>query len=324
MRLLEAVPNLSEGRDGQRLGRILGAIVAEPGAHLLDVSVDVDHNRTVLTLVGEAGPLGRVLFTLYREALERLDLTRHQGVHPRFGIVDVCPWVPLAGATMLDAVEAAHRLAQRVGEELALPVYVYGAASREASRRELPDLRRLLGAAQAAGRALPPPDSGPRERHPTGGVTVIGARPPLVAFNALLDTDDVAVARAVARRIRASSGGLPGVRALGVELASRSAAQVTMNLIDIGTTPPAQALKAVREAAAGEGATVTTTEIVGLLPRSAAAGLEDPAARLEGGIESRLLEPRLIRLGLLEHGEEAMRQAVERTGGHGEHDIAGA
>lgn len=311
MRLLEAVPNLSEGRDGRRLGRIVGALVAVPGAHLLDVSVDVDHHRTVLTLVGEAGPLTRALFTLYREALELLDLTRHQGVHPRFGVVDVCPWVPLAGASMLDAVEAAHRLAQRVGDELRLPVYVYGTAAREPSRRELPDLRRLLAQGWNAGRSLPVPDSGPQRRHPTGGVTVIGARCPLVAFNALLDVDDVAVARAVAGRVRASSGGLPGVRALGVELASRSAVQVTMNLIDVEVTPPARALEAVRHAAAAEGASVVATEIVGLLPRSAADGLEQPAAGLEGGVASRLLEPRLARLGLIQHGQEAVRQVVE-------------
>lgn len=323
MRLLEAVPNLSEGRDGQRLGRIVGALIAVPGAHLLDVSVDVDHNRTVLTLVGEAAPLTRALFTLYREALELLDLTRHQGVHPRFGVVDVCPWVPLAGASMLDAVEAAHRLAQRVGDELRLPVYVYGSAAREAGRRELPDLRRMLARGRDAGGALPQPDSGPRRSHPTGGVTVIGARPPLVAFNALLDVDDLAVARAVAARVRASSGGLDGVRALGVGLASRGAVQVTMNLIDVDVTSPARALEAVREAAAEEGAKVVASEIVGLLPQAAAKGMEEPAAGLEGGLASRLLEPRLARLGLLQGGEKAMREVSEGAGGHGEHDVSG-
>lgn len=297
MPLLETVPNLSEGRSGPALGRILSSMATQSGAHLLDASADLDHNRAVLTLAGEGSALVESLRALYVAALQELDLRDHRGVHPRFGVVDVAPVVPLSGSTMTDAVAAAERLAESVAG-LGLPVFLYGEAARQPARRDLPALRRELGAAMAAESPLQP-DVGPPTAHPTGGVAVIGARPLLVAFNVLLADRDVAAARAIARRVRERGDGLPGVRALGLELASRDRAQVSMNLFAVERTGLAAAWEAVARAADEEGVGLGGCEIVGLVPEVAASGFDPERSGLEGSLEERLLEPRLRRLGLL-------------------------
>lgn len=294
MPLLECVPNVSEGRRPEVVAR-LAAAVSAPGVRLLDLHSDPDHNRSVLTLAGEPGDLRAGLLALYEAALAEIDLTRHQGVHPRVGAVDVVPFVPLAGTPMETAVAAAGELAAEVAERFGLPVFLYERAARQPGRRRLADVRRGGFEGLPARLADPEwrPDFGPARVHPTGGATVIGARFFLIAFNAVLDTPDVSVARAVARRVRESGGGLPAVRALGVYLASRGLAQVSMNLVDYRQTSVWTALKRVRQEAAVHGARVVETELIGLMPEDAAAGVVREALQLPGFTPGRVLETRL-------------------------------
>jgi glutamate formiminotransferase len=272
--LLECVPNVSEGRRPELVGRFAEQLGSVPGARLLDHSRDSDHNRSVFTLAGEPTALREALLRLYDAALETIDLRRHRGVHPRVGAVDVVPFVPLAGAAMADAVTAAHALGAEVAGRFALPVYYYEEAALDPARRRLADLRRGGFEGFAARIATPEwrPDAGPARLHPSAGVTLIGARFFLVAFNILLRGADLAAARRVARRVRESSGGLPAVRAIGVWLASRVQAQVSLNLLDYRRTSLETAFSRVRAEAQAEGAEVAASEIVGLLPAAAVPG----------------------------------------------------
>jgi glutamate formiminotransferase len=269
--LLECVPNVSEGRRREVIGRLAKA-VETPGVRLLDVSSDPDHNRTVLTLAGEGEALHPALLALYSVALAEIDLRAHDGVHPRVGAVDVVPFVPLGGAPMAAAVEAAERLAAAVGERFGLPVYLYEEAARRPGRRALAEIRR--GGFERFGAKLAEPgwepDFGPRRLHPSAGATVIGARFFLIACNAVLETDDPEVARAIARAVRETGGGLPAVRAMGVHLASRGRAQVSMNLVDYRRTSVLAACERVRRESEARGTRVLETEIVGLIPEAAA------------------------------------------------------
>jgi glutamate formiminotransferase len=263
--LFEAVPNFSEGSDGAKISRITGAVRAVPGVRVLDVHSDPDHNRSVLTFSGEEDAVLAGAVALAKACAIELDLASQEGEHPRMGVLDVLPFVPLAGATMDDAVRLARRTAEIVGS-LGFPVFLYGAAATASHRRDLPDVRRA-GYEGVAGRLKDPrwgPDYGPHVLDPRRGAVAVGARPFLVAFNAFLDTDDVEVARTIARRIRESGGGLPAVKALGFLVGGR--AQVSMNLTDLDRTPIHRALEAVRLAAGDLGASVESTELVGLAP----------------------------------------------------------
>lgn len=295
--LLECVPNVSEGRRPEVVERLVAAAISAPDVRLLDVSSDPDHNRSVLTLAGGAEALHGSLLALYEAAIAEIDLTRHRGVHPRVGAVDVAPFVPLGDTPMAAAVAAAERLAREVAERFALPVYLYESAARRSERRLLADIRRGGFEGLAARIAEPAwaPDFGPARVHPTAGATVIGARFFLIAFNAVLDTPDVAVARAVARRVRESGGGLPAVRAMGVYLASRDRAQVSMNLVDFRRTPILSALDRVRREAEALGARVVETEVIGLVPEEAAFDVVRDALQLPEFGADRVLESTLIR-----------------------------
>jgi len=270
---LECVPNVSEGRRPEVVARLIAAL-STPGLQLLDASSDPDHNRSVFTLAGEPEALHTGLLALYEAALAEIDLTRHQGVHPRVGAVDVTPFVPLAGTEMAVAVAAAERLGAALAERFGLAVYLYEAAARQPARRKLADIRRGGFEGFPARLADPAwtPDFGPARVHPTAGVTVVGARFFLIAWNAVLESADVAVARAIARRVRESGGGLPAVRAMGVYLASRGRAQVSMNLVDFRQTSMHTALERVRQEAAALGTRVLETEVVGLVPQEAVWG----------------------------------------------------
>lgn len=290
---LECVPNVSEGRRPEVVARLAAAASSPPGVRLLDVSSDPDHNRSVLTLAGEPEGLHQGLLALYEAALAEIDLTRHQGVHPRVGAVDVVPFVPLGDTPMAAAVAAAGRLAPEVARRFGLPVYLYERAARRPERTALSEIRRG-GFEGLAGKLADPawaPDFGPSRVHPTAGATVIGARFFLVAFNAVLATADVAAARAIARRVRESGGGLPVVRAMGVHLAGRGLAQVSMNLVDYRRTPIQRALERVEEEAAALGTRVVETEIVGLVPAAAVRGVAWEALKLPG--PAAILEDRL-------------------------------
>jgi glutamate formiminotransferase len=292
---LECVPNVSEGRRPEVVARLAAAAASAPGVRLLDVSSDPDHNRTVLTLAGTPDGLHASLLALYEAALAEIDLTRHEGVHPRVGAVDVVPFVPLGDTPMETAVTAAERLAPEVARRFGLPVYLYERAARRPERKALADVRRGGFEGFSAKIADPAwtPDFGGPEIHPTGGVTVIGARFFLIAFNAVLETADVAVARAIARKVRESGGGLPAVRALGVYLRSRGRAQVSMNLVDYRKTPVLAALDRVRREAEALGTRVLETEVIGLVPEEAALGVVRDALLLPGFSAKSLIEGRL-------------------------------
>jgi len=284
---------VSEGRRPEVVARLAAAASSPPGVTLLDVSSDPDHNRSVLTLAGEVEGLVQGLLALYEVALAEIDLRRHDGVHPRVGAVDVVPFIPLGETPMAAAVAAAERLAPEVARRFELPVYLYESAARVPERSALAAIRKgqFEGFAAKLREPLWAPDFGPARVHPTAGVTVIGARFFLIAFNAVLDTPDVAVARAIARRVRESGGGLPAVRAMGVYLASRGRAQVSMNLVDFRRTPVLRVLETVRAEAAALGASVVEGELIGLMPEEAALGAVRDALQLNRGpalIEDRL------------------------------------
>ena len=267
-KLFEAVPNFSEGRDDGKIKRIADAVRAVAGVTVLDLHSDGDHNRSVLTFVGEEGPLLEASLALARACMEEIDLASQSGVHPRMGALDVLPFVPLSGATMEDAAALARKAGEKLGA-LGLPVYLYGEAASAPHRRNLADVRKG-GYEGLSARSEGPkwrPDYGPDILPARSGAVAVGARPFLVAFNAYLDTSDVGLARAVAAEVRERDGGLPGVKALGLEVGGR--AQVSMNLTDLGSTSVAEALDAVRRSAGERGARVEETELVGLLPLDA-------------------------------------------------------
>jgi len=266
--LIEAVPNFSEGKDLAKISRITDAVRTVPGIRVLGLHSDPDHNRSVLTFAGQEDAVLSGAIALAKACAADLDLASQAGEHPRIGVLDVLPFVPLEGATMDDAVRLARRTAEILGS-LGFPVFLYGAAATAAHRRDLPDVR-IAGYEGVAERLKDPrwtPDYGPHMLDPRRGAVAVGARPFLVAFNAFLDTDDVEVARQIARQIREGGGGLPAVRSLGFLVGGK--AQVSMNLTDLEQTSIPAALEAVRLAAAELGASVESTELVGLAPLSA-------------------------------------------------------
>lgn len=271
-KLFEAVPNFSEGRDAGKISRIADSVRNTPGVHVLDLHSDPDHNRSVLTFVGEEEPLLRASAALARACAHEIDLAAQSGVHPRMGSLDVLPFVPLSPPLSDTTLEDAARLARTAGEaigSLGFPVYLYGAAASAPHRENLADVRRggYEGLAARIGDPLWRPDYGPEKIPLLSGAVAVGARPFLVAFNAYLDTDDVEVARAVASEVREREGGLPAVKALGLRVGGR--AQVSMNLTDLERTPISVALEAVRRSAESHGALVESTELVGLVPLAA-------------------------------------------------------
>jgi glutamate formiminotransferase len=266
--LVECIPNFSEGRRQSVIDAIVDAIASQP-VHLLDVSSDSDHNRTVVTFVGDPEMAVEAAYEGIAAAAQHIDLDTHTGVHPRIGAADVVPFVPLRDISLEACALLARALGQRVAKGLGLPVYLYEAAALRPERANLAYVRRdpyekLKSTIQTdPDRA---PDYGPATLG-TAGAVAIGARPPLIAFNAYLDTDDVKIAQAVARAVRESSGGLPNLKALGVLVNGQ--AQVSMNVIDYRKTSLFAIMEAVRAAAQQRGAAVTHTEIVGLIPQAA-------------------------------------------------------
>ena len=294
MPLIEAVPNFSEGRRPEVVAAIT-ACFRRPGVQLLDVQSDQDHNRSVISLAGEPAPVLEALFAAAATAAKLIDLREHRGAHPRIGATDVIPLVPLAGITMADCVALSRTLAERIGRELAIPIYLYERSATRPERRNLAEIRRgeFEGLREAIVEPERRPDFGPAVLHPTAGATVVGARPPLVAFNAYLDTDRLEVAKAVAKAIRASSGGLAGVKALGLALPEQGRVQVSMNLVDTEATPIHRALELVKIEAARYGARVTETEVVGLVPEAALLEAARHYLQLAGFSPRQVLEIRL-------------------------------
>ena len=277
-RLVECVPNFSEGRRPEVIAAIRDAIAATDRTAVLDVSSDASHNRTVITIVASADTAADAAFAGIAKARELIDLTTHSGEHPRMGATDVVPFVPLEGTTMEDCIVLARTLGERVGRELEIPVYLYERAATRPDRENLADIRRgeFEGLRDAiASDPARAPDFGPRRVHPTAGAVAIGARPFLVAYNVYLgDRQNLPIAKKVAKAVRGSSGGLRYVKGLGLEVDGQ--AQVSMNLVDIDQTPMHRAFDAVRMEAEANGVAVTWSEIVGLVPERA---LFDAAAR---------------------------------------------
>ena len=287
---LEAVPNFSEGRERATIEALWRAL--ERGADVFDVHADVDHNRSVLTAVGEDAALVDALVASVACAVERIDLRRHEGVHPRIGAADVVPIVPLRSNDMARARDAALTLGERLGEELALPVFLYGELAPGCApaffRRGGPaELQRRIDAGELR------PDFGPLRLHPSAGGVIVGARRALIAFNVNL-RGPIAAAREVAALVRERGGGFPGVRALGLELPSAGLVQVSMNVEDWEAAALHDILGRIRDEADARGAELVGSELVGLLPAGAAAVAAGAALRLDGLDASRLVEVRLL------------------------------
>jgi glutamate formiminotransferase len=293
--LVECVPNFSEGRDLAKVDAIVAAI-ASAGVTVLDRESDSDHNRSVVTFAGVPARVAEAAFRGIAKAAELIDLREHRGVHPRLGAADVVPFVPVRGVTLADCVGLAERTAERVWQELGIPVYLYEAAARRPERARLENVRRGEFEGIREEIVANPdrlPEFGAAALHPSAGAVIIGARKFLIAYNINLNTDDVALARRIARQIRTSSGGFPCVKAMGVLLASRNLAQVSMNLTDFEVTPVHQVFEAVRDAAAAQGVTVASSEIIGLIPRAALEQTADRFLQIEGFHRGLVLENRL-------------------------------
>jgi glutamate formiminotransferase / 5-formyltetrahydrofolate cyclo-ligase len=292
--VLEAVPNISEGRRPETIDAV-GRALGGSGAKVLDVHSDADHNRSVFTLVGEPQELADALVAGARAAVERIDMRTHEGVHPCIGALDVAPVVYLRRADRELAVDEALAVANRLAGELELPVFLYGMLANDADRRERAYYREG-GVGALEERLLSgelEPDFGPSRLHPTAGATLVACRPPLVAFNLVLDGADLDAAKAIAASLREAGGGLPGVRAIGVMLERAGLAQVSINVQDPFEVPLADVVQAARKAADGQRAEIRSAELVGLAPEAALDGF--PAdLELKGFDESaHVLEKRL-------------------------------
>jgi glutamate formiminotransferase/formiminotetrahydrofolate cyclodeaminase len=331
-RLVECVPNFSEGRRREVVEELIQAIASVPGATLLDSEMDADHNRSVLTFAGEPEPVIDAAVAVAKRAAKLIDLNHHSGQHPRMGATDVIPFVPIEGVTLEDCAELARRAGRRIGEELGIPVFLYEAAASRPERTNLADVRRgeFEGLRERIGRdASHAPDFGPSRIHPTAGATAVGARRFLVAFNANLNTGDVRVAKAIAAAIREQSGGLKHVRALGFSIEGGRRAQVSMNLVNTQATPIHRVLALVREEAARRGAAISGCEVVGLVPEYALLDAAEHALQLEEFrrdqvLELRLKQPPLTETVTLASFFEQVAAATPTPGGGTVAAIAGA
>lgn len=291
--MIECIPNFSEGRRPEVVDAIAAAISAVPEATLLDQTLDADHNRSVITFAGPPEAVAEAAFQAVRRAAGLIDMTQHSGQHPRVGATDVLPFVPLGGATLDQCVALARSVGQRIGDELGIPVYLYEAAATRPERAALPNLRKgeyeglrdtiVTDPARA-------PDFGPAQLG-TAGATIVGARQPLIAYNIYLNTADVEVAKRIAKAVRGSSGGLRGVRALGMLVEGR--AQVSMNLVDFRTTPIHRVVEMVAREAAAYGVLVAESELIGLIPEDALLDAARFYLRLHGMKDEQILERRL-------------------------------
>jgi glutamate formiminotransferase len=299
MAIIECVPNVSEGRRAQVVRTIVDAVAATPGVHLLDWSSDASHNRSVITLAGDADALKAAVLTLFQRSLEVIDLRQHQGEHPRMGAVDVVPFVPIEGVTMAQCVQLARDTGEAIAARFGVPVYLYEEAASTADRRNLEDIRRgeFEGLSAKMAHEGWRPDFGPGSPHPSAGASVIGARMPLIAYNINLATDRLEVAKRIATAIRFSSGGLRFVKAMGIALEDRGIVQVSMNLTNYEKTPIFRVFEIVRREAARHGVAVLESEIVGLVPSGALVSAAQWYLQLERFTGDQVLEQRLRTAG---------------------------
>jgi glutamate formiminotransferase len=293
--VIECVPNVSEGRRPDVINALVEALRSVNGVRVLDTSSDPAHNRSVLTMAGDAGPLKAAVVSLVAAALRQIDLRTHAGEHPRLGAVDVVPFIPIEGVTMAECVTLARDTAAEVSSRFEIPVFLYEEAAATPARRNLEDVRRgeFEGLAAKMASADWAPDFGPARPHPTAGAVVIGARMPLIAYNINLATDRLDVAKKIASAIRHSSGGFRFVKAMGIALEDRGIVQVSINLTNYEKTPMHRVFDAVRREAERYGVAVLESEIIGLTPQAALVSAAEHYLQLSRFSSSQILENRL-------------------------------
>jgi glutamate formiminotransferase len=315
MTMFECVPNFSEGRDAEKIERIVAPARDVPNVTVLDVERNADHNRCVVSLVGEGEALLDAVFRMMKVATELIDLNVQRGEHPRMGATDVVPFVPIGASTMPDAVRLAERLGARVAKELGIPVYFYASAAKRPERYDLAKVREGQFEGLRTVIATDParaPDVGEPKLHPTAGAVAIGARPVLIAYNAYLTTPDVSIAKKIAKAVRARDGGLPEVKALGFEIKERNRAQVSMNLTDFHVTSMHRALEAVRREAQRFGVGVEESEIVGLVPEDALFDAAEYYLQLHSFDRNAILERKVRSVATSAPGSESIASFASR------------
>ena len=293
--VIESVPNFSEGQRGEVISAIVNRVKEVPGVRVLDISPDSDHNRSVLTMVGDQDSLKGAILALFEKAVELIDLTKHRGEHPRMGAVDVVPFVPIKGVTMDDCISLSKEVGTEVAERFNIPVYFYEESSTREERRNLANIRKGQFEGFFEKIKLPEwqPDCGPAEVHPTAGVVAVGAREFLIAYNVNLGTDNLEVASNIAKAVRHISGGLRYVKALGMTLEERKIVQVSMNLVNYKKTPIYRVFELIRAEACRYGVPVVGSEIVGLVPNDALLGAAEYYLQIENFSSSQVIENRL-------------------------------
>ncbi len=299
-KLVECVPNFSEGRRPEVIDAICAAITSEDGVILLDREMDADHNRAVVTFVCSPDRAVDAAFRGYQKAAELIDMTTHKGEHPRMGACDVCPFIPISEMAVEDAVELAHRLGKRVGEELNIPVYLYEDAATSKKRKNLAKVRQGQYEGIRDSIESDPsrkPDYGPARMNLKAGATAIGVRFPLVAFNVYLGTNNKVIADRIADAVRSLKGGYRFVKALGFEIKERNQVQISMNLVNYTKTPIFRVFETIKSEAARYGVAVTSSEVVGLLPNDAIVDVADFYLRLENFSKNQILEEKLRQAG---------------------------
>ena len=302
IQLVECVPNISEGRDLKVIDTLAKAVQEVEGVALLDRHIDPDHNRTVFTIAGFPEVMLRAVYELVRVAEQLIDLSKHQGMHPRVGAIDVIPFIPIQGMTMDDCCELARKLGGKIGSELQLPVFLYAEASGHSPNRRLETIRRggcdgLRERMESAPEWRPA--FGPTQLHHTAGAVVVGARDFLIAYNVVLQSNDLMLAQMIAKRIRTVDGGLPSLKAMGVELKSRDLVQVSMNLTNYQETSMYDAYCAVLHEAERHGVSIVESELVGLAPQEAIPSEHHSILKFRVGNPDQTLEARLAQVGFV-------------------------
>jgi glutamate formiminotransferase len=295
-KIVECVPNFSEGRRVDVIDALANEIKKNEGVRLLDYEWDADHNRSVMTFVGDPQGVKKAAFSACAKAAELIDMNKHTGEHPRIGATDVIPFIPISDVTMEDCVKLANELGAEIGNKLGIPVYLYEHAATTRKRRNLADVRKGQYEGLRKDIETDPerrPDFGPLVLHATAGATVVGARMPLVAYNVNLATDDVSIAKSIAKAVRHSSGGLRYVKALGMEIKERGIVQVSMNLTNYEKTPIFRVFEMIKREADRYGVEILGSEIVGLIPQNALVDSAEFYLRIEDFKKSQVLENRL-------------------------------
>jgi glutamate formiminotransferase len=295
-KIIECVPNFSEGRDDEKIEKIASSFRNREGVKLLDIQRDGDHNRSVLTVVGEPGPLKKAVIAAVGKAIELIDMRLHKGQHPRMGAVDVIPFIPIRNVTMEGAIEFSKDVATTVWERYKFPVILYEASATSPERQNLANVRKGQFEGMSAKLQQPEwkPDYGDRKIHPTAGIVAVGARRPLVAFNVNLDASNIEIANAIAKKVRHIGGGLRFCKAMGVELKERGITQISMNMTDFTQTSLYRAFELVRIEAKRYGINVVGSEIVGLVPMEAIVDTAAYYMGLENFSTEQVLEARLM------------------------------